>query len=96
MIQPDLLEWVPPAVLGPRDGETFDAKRDGARLNNQAADVYTLMKDGNWRSLRQISEATGHPEASISARLRDFRKIGYTVERRFLSKGLWQYSVTVK
>jgi hypothetical protein len=32
------------------------------------------MLDGRWRTLRQISDATGSPEASVSARLRDMRK----------------------
>lgn len=98
MIQPDLLSWVPPAILGQRDGETFDAKRDGKRLNAQAADVFRLMRDGKWRTLAEIAAATDHPEASVSARLRDFRKAssgGMTVERRYISKGLWKYWVLV-
>ena len=93
MIQPSLLDWTPPQILGPRDGETFDAKRDGKRLNAQAAHVFRLMQDGRWRTLAEIAEATGHPEASVSARLRDFRKVGYTVEREYVSKGLWRYRV---
>lgn len=96
MMQPDLLSWTPPAILGQRDGETFDAARDGKRLNAQAAHVYRLMKDGKWRTLAEIAAATGHPEASVSARLRDLRKPslgGLTVERRHVSKGLWEYRV---
>lgn len=93
MIQPDLLSWVPPAILGQRDGETFDAARDGKRLNAQAADVFRLMQDGKWRTLGDIADATGHPEASVSARLRDLRKVGYTVDREYVSRGLWRYRV---
>lgn len=96
MIQPDLLSWVPPAILGQCDGETFDAKRDGKRLNAQAADVFRLMQDGKWRTLSDIADATGHPEASVSARLRDLRKPklgGFTVERRHVEGGTWQYRV---
>lgn len=96
MMQPSLLDWTPPQILGPRDGETFDATRDGKRLNAQAADVFRLMRDGEWRTLAQISDATGHPEASVSARLRDMRKPsmgGYTVERQHVAKGLWRYRV---
>jgi len=47
--------------------------------------VFALMSDGVFRSLAGIAHATGFPEASISARLRDFRRPkfgGYTVERR--------------
>lgn len=90
MIQPSLLDWTPPPIKG----ETFDAARDGKRLSAQAADVYALMRDGRWRTLGDISEATGHPEASVSARLRDLRGAGHTVERAYVSRGLWRYRVT--
>jgi hypothetical protein len=96
MMQPDLLSWTPPAILGDRAGETFDAKRDGKRLNAQAAHVYRLMQDGKWRTLAEIAAATDHPEASVSARLRDLRKPklgGLTVERRHVEGGVWQYRV---
>ena len=96
MMQPDLLSWTPPAILGDRAGETFDAKRDGRRLNAQAADVYRLMRDGKWRTLADIAAATDHPEASVSARLRDLRKAkfgGLTVERNYVSRGLYEYRV---
>lgn len=94
MIQPSLFDFVPPVILGDRDGQTFDRKRDGARLNKQVQDVFNFMSDGRWHTLHDISNKTGHPEASVSARLRDLRKPkfgSFTVERRALSKGLWQY-----
>jgi hypothetical protein len=81
-------------IDGPRDGATFDAKRDAVRLNAQAQDVWDLMRDGKWRSLAVISRCTHHPQTSVSARLRDFRKPrfgGHTVERHYLSLGLWVY-----
>ena len=56
------------------DGKTFNKDHDGKRLTNQFRLVFDLMKDGAWRTLSQISERTGFPEASISARIRDFRK----------------------
>lgn len=96
MMQSSLFDWTPPAITGPRDGETFDAARDGRRLNAQAADVYRLMRDGKWRTLAEIAAATDHPEASVSARLRDLRKPtlgGLTVERRHVERGVWQYRV---
>ena len=94
MIQPSLFDYIPPEILGFRDGTTFEPKRDGARLNGQAADVYNFMKSGEWVSLKQISEATGHPEASCSARFRDLRKphLGnFKTERRNLGGGKWVY-----
>jgi hypothetical protein len=78
------------------DGTTFDPARDSVRLTKQWWDVWLLMCDGHWRTLRMISERTGHPEASISARLRDFRKKrfgGHEVERRYISDGLYEYRV---
>lgn len=97
MIQPSLFDYVPPVILGDRDGVTFDAKRDGARLNGQAADVFNFMKSGEWVTLKQISEATGHPEASCSARFRDFKKryLGnLKTEHRNLGGGKWVYRLT--
>jgi hypothetical protein len=96
MMQPQLWDWTPPVILGDRDGETFDHTRDLSRLNAQARDVYEYMKHGQWRTLADISANTGHPEASVSARLRDLRKPtlgGMTVERRYIARGLYQYRV---
>jgi hypothetical protein len=65
--------------------------------NEQLAKVRDLMLDGQWRSLIEIAAATDAPQASISARLRDLRKVkfgSYTVERRLLTPGLYEYRVT--
>lgn len=93
-MQPDLLSWTPPVILGDRDGQTFEPKRDRKRLNKQAQAVYNLMADRRWRTLAEISEKTGYPEASVSARLRDFRKSkfgGYQIDREYLGNGRWWY-----
>ena len=79
------------------DGDTFDREHDGGRLNAQTRRVYTLMVDGHWRTLAEIHDLTGDPEASISARLRDLRKPkfgGFAVERRRRGTpklGIWEY-----
>ncbi len=81
-----------------RGGETFDHERDGERLNRQHADVFALMHDGQWRTPADISRKTGHPEASVSARLRDFRKKKHgehVVERQHFARGLWRYRLIV-
>ena len=73
-----------PILHGPRDGATFNSDTDTIRLNQQCTDVWAYMRDGRWHTLRAISQATGHPEASVSARLRDYRKQrfgSHTVER---------------
>jgi len=86
--------------LAPQEfgGSTFDPKKDGARLSRQLSRVRALMLDSKWRTLREISEAVGSPEASCSARLRDLRRNefgGYTVEREPVpyQPGLFQYRV---
>ncbi|UUZ75438.1 hypothetical protein LP414_27365 [Polaromonas sp. P1(28)-13] len=80
-------------------GITFDSSLDEVRLNEQSVRVYRLMRDQDWRSLGEISGETGDPEASISARLRDFRKAeygGFVMNRRRrvgAMAGLWEYQL---
>jgi len=81
--QGDLLSWIPPD--SDRHGGTYSRAFDYERLNAQQRRVYDLMADRKWRTLSEISAATGDPEASCSARLRDLRKSefgGCTVDRR--------------
>ena len=78
------------------DGETYDHQEDFQRLKGQMLKVYELMRDGSWRTLQEISEAVGSPEASISARLRDLRKErfgSFQVERQRDEGGLHLYRV---
>jgi hypothetical protein len=80
-------------------GDTFDEDRDGERLRAQLTRVYKLMHDGVGRTLGAIAFETGDPEASVSARLRDFRKRkfgGHVVERKYLREGLWEYRLLVR
>ena len=91
--QIDLLSWRPPEP--PRFlGATFNATRDGKRLNEQSQRVHDAMIDGVERGLNQIAALTGDPEASISARLRDLRRYGFKVDRRYVERGLWLYRVS--
>jgi len=79
---------------GDRGGETFDHDRDYARLNAQHRRVYEAMKEPRWMTLSEVSEITEDPEASISARLRDFRKDKFGhhyVGRNYVGDGLWEY-----
>ena len=90
----DLFTYTPPP--GPRDGVTFEKAKDGKRLNRQAQLVWNFMSDGRYHSLAEISRATGAPEASASARLRDARKLRFgmhTVERRRRTEGTWEYKL---
>ena len=78
------------------DGETFDPALDGARLGAQQALVKAHMLASGWQTLAEIEQATGTPQASASARLRDLRKPrfgSYTVSRRRRSAGTFEYLV---
>lgn len=102
--QPDLfanpdepLGFTVPGEGPDHDGATYEPELDHVRLNAQTLRVWQVVKDGAWRTLAEISAATGDPEASISARLRDLRKVkfgGHTVERARMDGGLHMYRVT--
>ena len=81
------------------DGATFQTERDGERLRSQLQRVRDLMIDGQWRTLQQIARQVGGSEAGVSARLRDLRKPrngGYTVERKYIADGLYEYRLEVE
>ena len=76
------------------DGSTFAPKIDLKRLKSQQADVARAMADGGWHTLHALAFRTGHPEASVSARLRDLRKPRWgsnLIQRQRRGKGLWEY-----
>lgn len=92
MSQLSLLEYQPPKF----QGSTYDPALDEARLLSQQARVNALMADAQWRTLGQISEALGYPEASISARLRDATRPehgGFIKDRERVpgERGLFRY-----
>jgi hypothetical protein len=73
------IDFTPPPI----HGATFDESLDYDRLNRQQRLVYAVMADGQWRTLAEIHTLTGAPEASVSARLRDLRRVaGAAVDRR--------------
>lgn len=79
-----------PSLFAPVKRVRFDSgvrleESDHHRLGAQIQRVYSLMSDGGWRTVQEIARATGDPEPSVSAQLRNLRKPkhgGYTVERR--------------
>jgi hypothetical protein len=78
----------------PFDGDDYNDRRDRPRLTGQIKRVYSVMKDGEWRSLDQIHSATGDPHASISAQLRHLRKEkfgNHVVKKKHLGNGLYVY-----
>ena len=71
---------------------------DHERLGAQLHRIFTLMRDGKWRTLKAIAEKTGDPESSVSAQLRHLRKPrfgSHDVERQHLGHGLYEYRVVV-
>jgi hypothetical protein len=76
------------------DGGTYVPERDARRLRRLLVRVFDLMSDGRPRTLREITMLCGGTEASVSARLRDFRKLrhgAHRVEHTCLGHGLWSY-----
>lgn len=85
------------AHIPTRDGSTYDHARDGQRLHAQHNRVLAFMRDEQWHTLSEIHNATGDPEASVSARLRDLRKKrfgSHNIERRYVRRGLYEYRLT--
>lgn len=75
---------------------------DMPRLSRQLAAVKALMATGEWYTkdrLRTLMAAQGIPccDAGVSARIRDLRKKqygGYTMERRNIGSGLFEYRMS--
>ena len=81
------------------DGAVYQAELDFERLNGQMARIHDLMKDGQWRTLKQIATITNDPESSVSAQLRNFRKArfgGNEVNRKRVMGGVWAYQLIMK
>lgn len=80
------------------DGATYEPAKDAIRLGTQLHRVFTLMADGKWRTLAEIQRNCGGSDASVSARLRDFRKPrfgGHKVDRRRRAGGLFEYRLEI-
>jgi hypothetical protein len=76
------------------DGSDYVPSRDDERLKGQLLRVWKVMRDGKKRTLAAIAEATGDPEASISAQLRHLRKArfgGHDVRKEYVGDGLYLY-----
>ncbi len=82
------------------NGPAYDHAVDSPRLGKQHERIRELMRDGSWRTLHEIADATGDPAASVSAQLRHLRKPrfgAYTVDKRARGDravGLFEYRVS--
>lgn len=83
------------------DGADYSPAHDKVRLTGQLERIFSLMRDGKWRTLEEISAVTEAPAASVSAQLRHLRKPRFgmnTVNKRNRgnrSKGLFEYQLKV-
>lgn len=80
-------------------GPAYDEAKDGKRIMTQMEAIKRFMLGCGWLTLKEIENALGYPQASISANLRHLRKEqfgGYDVQkrRRKPDGGLWEYKVT--
>lgn len=74
-------------------GKTLEAE-DVPRLTSQLERVRKVVSNEKWITLPELTRlAAPGSEAAISARLRDLRREGYTVDRERLSGGLFRYRV---
>ena len=81
------------------DGADYDHIRDYTRLEGQIFDIYLSIKDERWYTLAQIERGTGHPQASISAQLRNLRKPrfgGFVIKREHVKGGLYRYRIDLQ
>lgn len=82
------------------DGDAYDPDRDGFRLTRQMDRVWTIMRDGEPRTLSEIQDeieevfGQADPLPSISARLRDLRKPkwgGKSIDKDYVGNGQYVY-----
>lgn len=81
------------------NGADYQPARDDDRLSVQYRRIFSLMQDGQWRTLEEIEQVTQDPQASISAQLRHMRKArfgAHTVNRRYLVAGLYEYQLVIR
>lgn len=88
-----LFEQLPAPTTSMFAGAEYDDARDGERLLTQVDRVRGIAIDGKWRTLRRLCEElrktyprTDFPETSISAQLRNLKKIGYRLNKRNILK----------
>jgi hypothetical protein len=78
------------------DGDDYQPATDKKRLTTQLDEIFAVLKSGAWYTLFELARLTGHPEASISAQLRNLRKPrfgGHKIEKRrqHAGGGLYEY-----
>jgi hypothetical protein len=74
-------------------GAEYEAARDGERLLTQVERIRDLAIDGKWRTLQRLCDElrkkyprANFPEPSVSAQLRNLKKIGYRLNKHNVLK----------
>ena len=81
--------------LAPQEfGGSMPARKPRA-MPKQLARVAKFLSDGQWRTLREIADATGCGETSASARFRELKNWGYITDSKPTQSGRWIYRVVV-
>jgi hypothetical protein len=79
------------------DGPAYDADRDQARLTGQCRRVFAAMADQQWYTISELERMLpGDSSNSITAQFRHLRKDrfgAHTVNRRYISNGLFEYQL---
>ena len=90
----------PVSAAGLFSGAAYEPARDEKRLTKQLDCIVAGTADSQWRTverlaieLRRAYPAVKFPENSVSAQLRNLKKIGYRLERRHVQNGLFEYRV---
>ena len=57
------------------NGHSYNAAKDYSRLAGQLRTIFEIMKDGVWRTTKEIADILGSPNlSSVEANLRNLRK----------------------
>ena len=79
-------------------GSDYQPERDKERLTQDYKKIKDLMSDGEWRTIRQVADATGSPDGSASAHMRAMRKKengGHAVIKKYEGNGKYLYRLVI-
>ena len=80
------------------DGPTYNEPRDKTRLKRQLDSVRSCLLSGGWWTLAQLSGKAHGSTQSVSARVRDLKKLkfgAYTIDKRHVGDGVWEYRMKI-